>query len=55
MTNTSEQPYRDVAKATRDEIDMLIERLENMQKNGDTWLTVQSVLALLYNPQKTSE
>lgn len=26
---------------------MLVARLENMQKNGDTWLTVQAVLALL--------
>jgi len=26
---------------------MFVARLENMQKNGDTWLTVQAVLALL--------
>lgn len=36
-----------VEGADRDARGMLVARLENMQKNGDTWLTVQAVLALL--------
>lgn len=34
----------EVARSSRG---MFVARLENMQKNGDTWLTVQAVLALL--------
>lgn len=33
--------------AERSSSGMLVARLENMQKNGDIWLTVQAVLALL--------
>jgi hypothetical protein len=34
-------------RADRDARGMLVARLENMQAQGDTWLTVQAVLALL--------
>lgn len=30
-----------------DAIGMLVARLENLQRNGDTWLTVASVLAMI--------
>lgn len=33
--------------AERSSRGMFVARLENMQKNGDTWLTVHAVLALL--------
>ena len=36
-----------VEGADRDARGMLVARLENMQKNGDVWLTAQAVLALL--------
>jgi hypothetical protein len=36
-----------VEGADRDARGMLVARLENMQAQGDTWLTVQAVLALL--------
>jgi len=35
-----------VETADRDARGMFVARLEDMQKNGDTWLTVQAVLAL---------
>lgn len=36
-----------VEGADRDARGMMVARLENMQTNGHTWLTVQAVLALL--------
>ena len=36
-----------VEGADRDSRGMFVARLENMQKHGDHWLTVQAVLALL--------
>ena len=30
-----------------DAIGMLVARLENLQRNGDTWLTVAAVLAMI--------
>jgi hypothetical protein len=34
-------------RSERDSRGMFVARLENMQKNGDRWLTVEAVLALL--------
>jgi hypothetical protein len=34
-------------RSERDSRGMFVGRLENMQKNGDRWLTVEAVLALL--------
>lgn len=36
-----------VEAADRDSRRMLVARLENMQRQGDHWLTVQAVLALM--------
>ena len=39
------------AEQLRESLGMFVARLENMQKNGDKWLTVVAVLALLNNCQ----
>jgi hypothetical protein len=37
----------DRLRAERDSKNMFVARLENMVKNGDCWLTIPAVLALL--------
>lgn len=46
------ETVRDVERAIgiyADSRGMFVARLENMQKNGDQWLTVTAVIALLFD------
>jgi len=41
------EPGKRVLEAEIESRQMFVARLENMQKEGHTWLTIQAVLALL--------